>query len=75
MFTHGAFLWALIMATAKNDITGDSIASIPTKQYADNYDAIFRKDKPVANQSTSTLEDEENEKHATEKYGPIRQGQ
>ena len=31
------------MAT-KNPITGDTIQSIPTKQYSDNYDAIFRKD-------------------------------
>ena len=60
MFTHGAFLWALYMATAKNDITGDSIATKRRAIYAENYDAIFRKDKPVANQSTSTLEDEEN---------------
>jgi hypothetical protein len=28
---------------AKNDITGDSIQSIPSKAYSDNYDAIFRK--------------------------------
>ena len=43
---------------SKNDITGDLIQSIPTKQYSDNYDAIFR--KPVAQQSTSPLEDKEN---------------
>lgn len=29
---------------ARNDITGDSIMSIPSKQYQDNYDSIFRKD-------------------------------
>ena len=31
---------------AKNDITGDSISSrVNSKQYEDNFDRIFRKDK------------------------------
>jgi hypothetical protein len=30
--------------TAHNDITGDAIASKPSNAYANNYDAIFRKD-------------------------------
>jgi hypothetical protein len=29
--------------TAKNDITGDSIQTKPSTKYADNYDAIFKK--------------------------------
>lgn len=34
--------------TAKNDITGDAIQSrANTKAFEDNFDAIFRKDKPV----------------------------
>jgi len=33
---------------AKNDITGDAIQSRPTsKDYGDNFDRIFRKDKVV----------------------------
>ena len=44
------------MAT-KNPITGDLIQSIPTKQYSDNYDAIFRKD---INHSEQPHKDEEN---------------
>ena len=64
---------ALSMATAKNDITGDSIASKSnSKAYQDNYDLIFR--KPVANKSTSTLEDEKHGQHKAVKYGQIRQG-
>lgn len=31
---------------AKNDITGDSIASkVPSQKFLDNFDAIFRKNK------------------------------
>jgi hypothetical protein len=34
------------MMAAINDITGDSIASkVPSKNFLDNYDAIFRKNK------------------------------
>jgi len=34
---------------AKNDITGDSIASrVNSKQYEDNFDLIFRKNKIAA---------------------------
>lgn len=36
--------------TATNPITGDKIQTKPSKQYADNYDAIFgKKEKPVKN--------------------------
>jgi hypothetical protein len=36
--------------TSKNDITGDLIKSkSPSKKYYDNYDKIFRKDKPNEN--------------------------
>lgn len=31
------------MPASKNDITGDKIQTKPSKAYADNYDAIFRK--------------------------------
>ena len=31
------------MATAKNDITGSEIKSVPTEKYRANYDAIFKK--------------------------------
>ena len=41
---------------SKNDVTGDLIQSIPTKQYSDNYDAIFRKD---INHSEQPHKDEE----------------
>jgi hypothetical protein len=30
---------------ARNDITGDSLISVPTKAYQDNFDIIFRKPK------------------------------
>jgi hypothetical protein len=37
------------MATAKNDVTGDSLRSKPSSEsYANNYDNIFRK-KPQDN--------------------------
>ena len=44
------------MATT-NDITGDRLVSKPSKQYKDNYDAIFRKpakDKKSESKTTST---------------------
>lgn len=34
--------------TSKNDITGDAIKSkVPSKEYLDRFDAIFRKPKPA----------------------------
>jgi hypothetical protein len=42
---------------AKNDITGDSIQTkIPSKDYSNNYDNIFRKDKRA--EEDARLEDE-----------------
>ena len=39
---------------AKNDITGDAIQSkTNSKEYGDNFDRIFRKDKVVQPQSTT----------------------
>jgi hypothetical protein len=38
---------------AKNDITGDSIASkVPSQKFLDNFDAIFRKNKQQDKQIT-----------------------
>jgi hypothetical protein len=53
------------MVTAKNPITGDTIASKPTNDaYRDNFDAIFRKTK-------RHLEHEpENEPHCSEGARP-----
>lgn len=48
------------MATAKNDVTGDLIASkVSSTNYRDNYDAIFRKDKDneVKNEDTPVTPD------------------
>jgi hypothetical protein len=33
--------------TAKNEHTGKLIQSIPSKQYQDNFDAIFRNNPPI----------------------------
>ena len=39
--------------TTKNDITGDLIKSkSPSKNYHDNYDRIFRKNKELKNDET-----------------------
>ena len=47
------------MAT-KNDITGDALISrVPSQQYKDNYDAIFRKPKEH-NDSDSELDKADN---------------
>lgn len=49
------------MAT-KNDITGDSIKTkAPTKQYRDNYEAIFSKDKQAKEIPTETMKVQEDE--------------
>jgi len=49
------------MAT-KNDITGDAIKTkAPSKQYRDNYEMIFSKDKQAKQIPTETLKVFEND--------------
>lgn len=44
------------MATT-NEITGDALVSrVPSQQYKDNYDAIFRKPKEEKNDSDSRVD-------------------
>jgi len=56
---------------AKNDITGDAIQSKSnSKEYGDNFDRIFRKNKvvqpePTADQSVEYSEDWQSEKRST----------
>lgn len=63
---------------AKNDITGDAIQSKPTsKDYGDNFDRIFRKDKVVEPQpATDQLvelwtEDDEKRQDIIGQNGPV----
>ena len=47
------------MSTAKNDITGDLIASkISSNNYRDNYDAIFRKNKETEVKDEESINDD-----------------
>ena len=53
------------MAT-KNDITGDALISrVPSQQYKDNYDAIFRKPKEENNDSDNRVGETVQEQEAS----------
>ena len=50
------------MMTTKNDITGDAIKTkAPSKQYLDNYEAIFSKDKQAKQIPQETMKVQEDE--------------
>jgi len=42
-----------------NEHTGDAIQTKPSTKYADNYDAIFRKEQPKKDHLNHLLKDEE----------------
>lgn len=42
--------------TARNDVTGDRIATKPSRAYEDNYDRIFRKPKATAAEPSPTTD-------------------
>jgi len=44
---------------AHNEHTGDLIQTKPSAKYADNYDAIFRKEQPKQDHLNHLLKDEE----------------
>jgi hypothetical protein len=45
--------------TTTNPITGDLIQTKPSAKYADNYDAIFRKEQPKQDHLNHLLKDDE----------------